>query len=183
MIYSLLSLQASEVADSNAVSALNDSKQRVRTMALVHETLYQSTDISWVRADDFVRRLISDLQGVYQPDPKQIRIATDVDCFVIDLDRAIPVGLVLNELVSNAFKYAFPAGRAGEIRVGFRLVGEDMVELDVSDNGVGMPETEAGAQSLGLRLVEALTAQLGAERRREGNGGTHWRIVFRQRSD
>ena len=183
VVYGLLALQARELRDPAASSALAESQQRVKVMATVHETLYESVSVSHIRADEFASRIVSDLKNVYAIDPARIRIDTSLDCFILDLEQAIPVGLILNELLTNAFKHAFPGSQEGAVRVGISLRDDASIELCVCDDGVGMGRApdDAEAATLGLRLVGALSRQLDGHVEFAGGPGTEVRVIFAHR--
>lgn len=183
VVYGLLALQKRRLNDVAAVAALADSQQRVKVMATVHETLYESTNVSYVQVDEFVMRIVSDLASAYTLDPSRIRIETSLDAFVLGLEQAIPVGLILNELITNALKHAFPDARRGVVRVDVVLMENDAIELCVRDDGIGMKAGRAGEQSrtLGLRLVDALSHQLDGRVEYVVDQGTRARVSFPHR--
>ncbi len=162
IICSLLSLQASEIEDPNAGQTFKESQDRVKAMALIHERLYQSGDLAKIDFAGYVRNLTGHLLRSYKVDSKTVRLNLDVAPVPMSLDVAIPCGLIINELVSNALKYAFPHGKSGEIIVRFGEGAGQMLMLHVSDTGVGLPEgtDPERSESLGLKLVRSLTEQL-----------------------
>ena len=162
VIRSLLNLQARSLPEGPARHAMMETGARIRAMALVHEKLYQSGNLSHISVRDFARELIDQIRESSGLGLKGIRIENDIADVGMGLDTAIPVGLLINELVSNCAKHAFPAGRSGRIRVTLDECGSD-VKLSVEDEGIGLP---AGfdvnrARSMGLRLAVALARQLG----------------------
>jgi PAS domain S-box-containing protein len=164
IIHSLLDLQSGQVSDPAAQGALRDAQNRVKSMSLIHQTLYQSQDFANVDFGAFLASLLPTLVSSYSIDPD--RIALDMRTNKVDLpiDRAIPCGLIVNELISNAMKHAFPDGRAGRIAVDL-AAGEEAVVLSVSDDGIGLPpQWDADASpTLGLQLVTLLADQMKAE--------------------
>jgi two-component sensor histidine kinase len=148
-------------------------------IALVHEKLYTSDDPSLIDLSDYTRSLVDRLRGTLSRS-EAVRIGVNADPVALSADRAVPVGLILNELISNAFKHAFPGERTGEIEVELRLVGEQQCLIRVRDNGVGVPEglDITKTSSLGLQLVHGLAKQLNGtvELRREG--GTIFEVKF-----
>lgn len=184
VVYSLLSLQARQSADPKLTEALAESQQRVRTMALVHESLYRSQSVARIQAAEFIKALVGNLAMLYLSDPGRIRLSTDLEPVELTLDQAVPVGLIINELVSNAVKHGFPDGRGGTIEVSIARSDPDMVELGVRDDGVGMdPVTDPGASStLGLQLVTAMSDQLGAQLKLASEQGTSIHIRFQSKS-
>jgi PAS domain S-box-containing protein len=180
VISSLLSLQAEYVADPEAREAFLESRGRVRTMAVLHESLYRSGDLGRIDLGRQVRGLCAELFRSYGVEPNRIELRTDLAEAPLDLDRAIPCGLLLNELVSNALKHAFPGGRGGWVRVALHTGPNEEYTLIVSDNGVGLPQDldVLATSSLGLQLVQTLTRQLGGRLNVERTGGTTFQITF-----
>jgi two-component sensor histidine kinase len=180
IISSLLTLQADQVNDPGALELLRESRNRVRSMAQIHETLYRSADLSRADFAAYIESLGSQLFRSYAVDPGRVRWHAEVAPVSLDLDRAIPCGLILNELISNALKHAFPEGRSGEIVVRLYVTPEGMYTLVVSDNGVGLPEGRNARPtgSLGLQLVATLARQLRGRLELERHGGTTFRLTF-----
>ncbi|MDX1925596.1 MAG: PAS domain S-box protein [Pirellulaceae bacterium] len=162
IITSLLNLQAETVQDPTTLKLLRESQNRVRSMALVHETLYRSGDLGWIDFGTYVDAICSYLSRAYGIDNYRIHIEVHVDQISLDLDRAIPCGLIINELVSNALKYAFPENRSGRITVQLTSNSDQNYTLAVEDDGVGLPpDLDLGKiKSLGLQLVSDLVRQL-----------------------
>jgi PAS domain S-box-containing protein len=180
VISSLLSLQASHVEDPRALEMFEESRNRVRLIAKVHESLYGGENISGVEATAFVRDVTNDLFRSYAINPEAVRLTADVASDPLGVDLAVPCGLIINELVSNALKHAFPAGRKGEIRVELRRHPSGAYRLKVKDDGIGLP-SEASyreARSLGWQLVNALTRQLGGSIEVTGGEGTEVTVTF-----
>ena len=147
-------------------------------MALIHEKLYRSVDMARVDFRDYAEGLTAGLQRSYFPGPG-VRVFADIESVSLDIDLAIPCGLIINELVSNSLKYAFPDGRTGEIRVGLAR-DESNYTLTVSDNGIGLPSglDFRDTPSLGLQLVNMLVSQLEGTIELDSAGGTMFRITF-----
>lgn len=166
IVYSLLDMQLSQIADPVARDMLRDSCSRVRSMAQIHQTLYQSGDVSQVDLGYFLDVLVASLSGSYAVDADKITIASQVDNVHLAIEQAVPCGLIANELISNCLKHAFPDGHTGKITIDASLTGDHggrSVCLSVSDNGIGLPDDldiENGG-SLGLHLVHMLVDQLG----------------------
>jgi PAS domain S-box-containing protein len=165
IISSLLNLQSTEIEDLEARQKFRESQDRVKAMALIHERLYQSGDLAKIDFSGYVRSLTGHLLRSYQVNANSIRLSLKVDPVPMNLDVAIPCGLMINELVSNAFKYAFPTPAGGEILVRFSEENGGKLGLVVSDNGIGFPEDKnpEESDSLGLKLVRTLTEQLGGQ--------------------
>lgn len=170
---SLLRLQAERVEDESARRALREGQSRIRSMALVHELLYRSKDLSRVDLAEYVRDLVRQLVRSHGAEAAHVRVETRLTSVAMPIDIAVPCGLILNELVSNALKHAFPAGHKGLIEVAIEARDRSYV-LTVRDDGVGLPSDldPAATTTLGLRLVRTLADQLGAELLVRSKGGT-----------
>jgi PAS domain S-box-containing protein len=183
VIASLLRLQSYTVTDTAMRELLRDSQNRVHAMALVHEWLYQAHDLAHVDFATYLRELAASVLRSYEDQSAQIALefATD-DAVALDIDTAIPLGLILTELVSNSVKHAFPNGRTGTITIGLHLDADHLV-LRISDTGVGLPESLdlQTTNSLGLQLVGDLAEQLGGRVRIERCGGATFQIRIPQR--
>lgn len=161
IIISLIRLQKNLVHDMPTRNVLLDSESRIRSMALVHEKLYRSEDLATIPMGEYVRTLATTLISTYSLNPSRIQISIDMSDLLFDINTAIPVGLILNELITNTFKHAFPEGFEGKIEIlGSRT--QSSIILTVRDNGVGLPPdlNPKEITSLGLHLVQTLTEQL-----------------------
>jgi PAS domain S-box-containing protein len=179
VITSLLSLQSKTIRDEQALSVFQDSQNRVKSMALIHETLYQSKDLSRINFAEYLQKLVAHVSRSYRIRPEAIRININVDDVSLPIDMAVPCGLIINELASNSLKYAFPADTGGEINITFERADAQYV-LRVSDTGVGLPadfDPEMG-KSLGMKLVRMLTGQLCGELECRNGVGTIFEIKF-----
>ncbi len=182
VISSLLSLQARSLSDEPAQRALKDMQKRVRAMALVHEKLYRSPNLSRIDFGDYVRSLVVSLVASQSVRPERIRSRVDIQNIAFDLQTAVPLALIINELVSNAVKHAFPDEREGEIALELRRREDGRFSLTVRDDGAGLPAGfDAGrAESLGLGIVTMLVAQLDGTLESGNEGGAVFRIVFQE---
>ncbi len=180
VISSLMALQAGYTDDDRVHQMFRESQGRIRSMALVHEQLYRSHDLARIDFSQYIHELTSNLMRSYQRTMGTIRLDVKSDPIYLDIDTAIPCGLIINELVSNALKHAFPNGRDGLITVAFQKSRDRSLSLMVRDNGVGFPEglNVYKTESLGLQLVTSLTAQLNATIGLQQNGGTVFEIRF-----
>ncbi|MDB5408700.1 MAG: protein kinase [Rhodospirillales bacterium] len=180
LISSLLNLQAARIADRSVAELFAESRNRVRSMALVHENLYRAGNFVRIPMRDHIQSLCAHLIRAYGLHGHHVELATEVDDVQLNLDRAVSAGLIINELVSNAFKHAFPDDRSGCIRVALTLRDEGRCMLLVRDDGVGLPpELDVGrAGSLGLQLVRDLTEQLHGILAVRRDGGTIFTITF-----
>jgi PAS domain S-box-containing protein len=181
IISGLLQLQLRETEEEQALRALRESRNRVHSMAIIHEILYQSEDLARVDFARYIRTLTDHLWRSYGIDSQTVTLKASIAAVPFNVDVAIYCGLIVNELLSNALKHAFPAGRAGEIRLELEPTGNNRVSLTVGDNGVGLPPevTLNTTQTLGLRLVGLLAQQLEGTLELDRNGGTSFTIVFR----
>lgn len=163
MVSSLLSLQTKNTRSKAAIEALEEGKSRVKAMALIHQKLYQNEDLSVIEMQGYIESLINSVQSVYRKNGHNIDITVDTEGVELDVDRAIPFGLILNELVSNSFKYAFPEDDGkGKIYIQIRKTEEQEGFFEYSDNGVGLPEDteDLSKSSMGIRLMNRLANQL-----------------------
>lgn len=180
IISSLLNLQAGQLKDHDTSSLFRESQARVRSMALIHEKLYQSKDLARIDFDSYVRDLMVYLFRSYAANPDQIRTTIETYDMFLGIDTAIPCGLIISELVTNSLKYAFPNGARGEIYIGLAPEDDGHLTLKVNDNGIGFaPEFDwRDTDSLGLQLVSTLTTQLHGTIDVSGQGGTSFKITF-----
>jgi PAS domain S-box-containing protein len=182
VIISLLGLQSRYIQDEATQTLFAELQERIRSMSLIHEKLYQSRELARVDFASYVREMVNGLGQMFGARSAAIRLTVDVEDVVLGVDTAIPCGLMINELVTNALKYAFPNGSSGEVRVSFRPEGENWV-LSVSDNGAGLPPEHAdlgSPHSFGLRLIRILTEQLEGTLEVDLSSGTAYTIRFRQ---
>lgn len=163
IVHSLLDLQSSRVSDRAVLDMLRDSQNRIRSMGLIHQTLYQSKDFAQVNFSHFLDSLVPTLVASYGVNPDRITLSIEAAQLLLPINAAIPCGLVVNELISNALKHAFPDGRSGEIEVKLFADTAGKAVLSVSDNGVGIPEgiDMMTSDTLGMQLITLLTDQLG----------------------
>lgn len=180
VISSLVSLQSNELGDESARAALYDVSHRVRSMALVHEKLYQSEDLARVDFADYAESLLEYLWHAHGSRAARIRLRTELEPTYVSVEAALPSGLILNELVGNALKHAFPERREGEVAVSLCAGDGGPIWLEVRDDGTGLPPglDWREADSLGLRLVRMLATQLRASVEVSRNGGTAFAITF-----
>ncbi len=183
VITSLLKLQATKIDDEQYVDMFKESQTRIKSMALVHEKLYRSKSLADVDFKEYIKSLSISLFRSYGPLSRNIDLKTDVEDVSLGLEGAVPCGLIINELVSNSIKYAFPEQKKGEIRIAFYSLNEEEIVLEVSDNGIGMPEELdiRNVESMGLHLVKILSErQLRGKIELSRTGGTHFHIRFRR---
>ncbi len=179
VVSSLLTLQTGRTQDEGTGQLLRDGQNRIQMIALVHEKLYNSDDPSLIDLSEYTRSLVERLRSTLVRSDV-IRINVSADPVVLSADRAVSVGLILNELISNAFKHAFPGERTGEIGVELRSMGEEQYLIRVRDDGVGVPEglDITKTSSLGLQLVHGLAKQLNGTVELRRDGGTIFEVKF-----
>lgn len=179
IISSIINLQSESIEDARAKQLFADTRARVRSIALVHERLYESKNLANIDFGDYVAGLVRDVFEAFGVDRDRISIEFHIEDVGLDLDKVINCGLIINELISNSLKYAFPNGRSGRITVALATAKRDAI-LTVSDDGVGIPPNRSAdsAGTLGLVLVEGLTKELGGELVKSSEGGTHFKITF-----
>lgn len=179
IISSLLSMQSDELSE-DARKAFDESQGRVRSMALVHEQLYDRERPEQLDFSDYVSTLTTELFAAYSIHRGVIDLVLDLEPLLLDLDQAIPCGMILNELVTNSLKYAFPETHNGKITVAVHLNGGGQVALRVADNGIGLAPglNWREPQSVGLRIVDILTAQLGGILEYSGGAGADFTLTF-----
>ncbi len=179
IISSLLNLQSDSIANAEVVAQFQDSQDRIRSMALIHERLYRSDSLAYIDFGPYLRDLVSSLVQTYRRQAQGVRLQVDASSTLMDIDTAIPCGLILNELVSNALKHAFPAGAEGV--VGVSLCSDaGKYTLVVWDDGIGFPEgiDFRNTASLGLQLVNSLARQLNGTAELYRENGTRFEIIF-----
>jgi PAS domain S-box-containing protein len=184
IVSSLLNLQSHTIRNPQVLSVLQESRDRIRTMSLVHEKLYRSESLTGIRFDEYAKELAAGLFDSYGADPFKVSLKIDAEVVSLGMDTAVPCGLIVNELVSNSLKHAFPADwtKNGLISIRLRRERNGWIRLAVADNGRGLPPgmDVKEAQSLGLHLVTMLTEdQLGGKLKIEKRNGTKITIEFK----
>jgi two-component sensor histidine kinase len=180
IISSLLNLQTSSITDGIIKAAVLESQNRVKTMALIHQLLYESDRFSSIDFPKYLGQLLFTLHESYKNPDKNISYDITTDEIRLDIDRAVPLGLITNELVTNAYKYAFKNIPEGRIEIGLRKIPDGRYSLTISDNGTGLPETFDldHTNTLGLKLVRLLTEQIDGELEITNDGGAAFTIFF-----
>ncbi len=180
VISSLLNLQSANIEDKKTLEMFRESQNRVISMAKIHEKLYRSGDLAKIDFAEYIRSLTYDLLRSYRSTSNHVDLKINVQNIRLGIDTAIPCGLIINELVSNSLKHAFPAGEKGEIHVDLLMNNDNSFTLVVGDNGIGLPEdiNFRSTESLGLLLVSTLTNQLEGSIEVDRSSGTEFRITF-----
>jgi PAS domain S-box-containing protein len=181
IVSSLLNLQSGYIQNQEFLEMLRDSQNRIRSIALVHEKLYQSNDLANIKFSEYVRNLLSYLFRSYGVDHGTVQTKLDIDDVPLEIDTIISCGLIINELVSNSLKHAFPENSKGDICVALHPY-EDQFMLAVSDNGIGLPQDMEikNTESLGLKLVTALVEEIKGTLEFHSNGGLQFKIVLKK---
>ena len=185
IISSLLSLQSMQLDDDEMIDILRDSQNRIRSMAMVHEKLYMSKDLSNINMSEYIKKLVLTLFDSYSTKKTQIMPILELDDIFMNIETGIPCGIIINELVSNSLKYAYPEDNKGSIFVGLKYK-KDYYELTVSDDGVGIPENinlEETPETLGLMLVNSLISQLDGSIEFNQDYNTEFKINFKNKEE
>ncbi|MDH4028955.1 MAG: PAS domain S-box protein [Nitrospirota bacterium] len=181
IICSLFNLQKSSIKDRNAYEMVSECQNRIRAIALVHEKFYNSESLANINLNDYINDLVQNLFHFNEINPNRIRLETAIDNILVDVNSAIPCGLILNELVGNCLQYAFPQERKGRISVSIFLTNSDCVNITVKDNGVDLSGFYDIIEELplGFQIVNALIKQLKGKMEIIRGDGTEYIITFR----
>ncbi len=180
VVYSLLNMQIHETGDARSIEVLRESQSRIRSMSLVHEKLYDSADQASINAGDFIQTITHELMEAYDA-AGRINCIVKVSDVTLDINIAVPCGLVVNEILSNAFKYAFPNHRSGTITITVKQRDKHFLNIQISDDGVGLPDDFdfQTASTMGMTLVRILVqGQLEGTINIDGQNGTRFNITF-----
>ncbi len=182
IISSLLNMQAEHYKNPEAKEAINTSRSRVKAMAIVHENLYRSPDLAKTPMDGYIRKLVKNIYSVYGVTEERIGLECRVDGISFGLDTIIPLGLIINEAISNSLKHAFPEGRSGKISISLTRFSEFGYTLRIKDNGIGISQQLKleTAGSLGMILITGLTSQLDGSSKLTNGNGTELLIEFKE---
>jgi len=181
IISSLLSLQSQHIQDKRDLKIFKSSQNRVKTMSLIHEELYSSQDFSHINLSEYIRNLTKELLTSHIGDPGRVQLTVNVEDIKMELETAIPLGLLINEIVANSVNHAFPHHQKGEIIVDLQRDGDAFI-LKISDNGIGIPKhiDFEKAETLGFQLVNNLVNQLDGEIEMQTNNGTTFIVKFKE---
>ena len=182
IISSLLNLQQYSIKDPDSLEAFRETKNRVNVMAMVHEEIYKSKDLGSIEVGDYIENLLKSLYRTYITNTELVELEMDVEPINIDIDNAIPLGIIINELITNSLKYAFPNGKKGKVNLSLHSKNEDYILIE-SDNGIGIPEEIdfKNAETLGLQLVNTLVSQINGIIELNRDNGTKFLIKFRDK--
>lgn len=184
VVSNLLEFQSDYTDNSQVLSILEESQNRVQSMALIHEKLYRSTGLDKIDFGEYLEALVDNLFESYNITENRISLETDVDSIFLNIETANPCGLIVNELISNAFKHAFPDGREGKIWLRLSQDSEGVITLIIKDNGVGIPEELdiTKVDSLGMELISTLTQQIKGKLEMKKDNGTTFILTFSERN-
>jgi PAS domain S-box-containing protein len=182
VISSLLNLQAASIKDPQVVQLFRESQTRITSIALLHETLHRSNDLSCIRMSNYLRTLAGHVFRSYGIDPKAVVLDLLVEDLAFDIDTAMTCGMIVEELLSNSLKHAYAGGKEGRIQIELQAQDEGAYLLQVSDDGVGISKdgVKRNPGSLGLELVNLLAGKLDGTVELQRGPGTAWRIEFHQ---
>jgi two-component sensor histidine kinase len=179
IVMSLLNSQAASLQDKAALSAIGESQNRVQAMALIHQKLYQTEGVARIPMKAYIEELVAYLQDTYGLSRK-VGFKLCIESIELDVNLAVPLGLIINEAITNAFKYAFPQDRSGVVHVNLLKQADTRYELTIEDDGVGLPGgyDPSQSRSLGMTLIHGFSAQLGGELTIESSGGVKQSLLF-----
>ena len=180
IVSSLFELEMNKPVDEKSMQVLAKARSRIETMSRIYGRMYQSDDLNSVPLDEYICEFTDWISDIFSDEARRVRFSTSLVKISVDLRVAVPLGLILNELVTNSMKYAYPPGKKGEIRIELsKSLG--YAEISVSDNGPGLPDgfDPSKAGTLGLKLVTMLTEQIKGEVAFENKNGTTVRVKFR----
>ena len=183
VISSMLQLQSVSLDDEKTIDIFRRSQDRIKSMAIIHDMLYQAQDFSKIDFRDYIETLTETLFSSYKKETQDITLIIDVKDVFLNLDTAVPLGLIINELVTNSLKHGFKERDEGEISIALSHIDDDKIELNVRDNGIGLPEgfNIKEAESLGLEIVAVLSEkQLNGDLKIKRDSGTEFQIVFQK---
>ena len=180
IVSSLFGLSANRIENPELQSIISDMRHRIHSLSLVHDKLYRSTDLASVKMKDYVSSLVHSLVGSYSASNQSIDVVISAEGISFDLERAVPCALIVNELVTNALKYAFPDQKEGTIKITFMKIADGRNRMEVRDNGIGLPASLniTSVESFGFRIVKVIAGQLGARMQIGKNGGALFRFEF-----
>jgi two-component sensor histidine kinase/sensor domain CHASE-containing protein len=183
IISSLLRLQSRKFTDEETIEAFRESQNRAKMMAIAHEKLYQSRDLENIELENYVSTLSNYLLNTYGCEPEDIKIDINIKNVILSIDTAIPLGLILNEMVSNALKHAFK-NHKGKIQIEMRPEDNGLYALTIRDNGIGFPEDIdfTNTESLGMQIVVSLVEQIEGRIELKRDNGTEFKIMFKELS-
>lgn len=179
LISSLLNLQSKSIDDKMALQAINEGKSRVRSMALIHQDLYQTDRFTTVNVQQYFQKLCNELFQTYNINADRISLQLEIENIELDVDTLVPLGLIFNELITNSLKYAFPEETKGQLKISLKETNGELV-LNIKDNGIGYDPEKVRDNSFGQNLVRSLVNQLEGEMKIQAQEGTNIEIILRE---
>jgi PAS domain S-box-containing protein len=185
VMLSLLRLQTRKIEDKKMVEILRVWQNRLRSIALVHEKLYESENLARIEFGSYIQRLAVSLFHAFNVKESSVLLEMNIESISLDISTAIPLGLIINELVSNSLKHAFPEGRKGKIRLDFHKKNKNSYSLIIKDNGIGLPKNIKfqNPQTLGFQLINDLIDQIDGSVEVSRRGGTTFKIIFQKKGE
>ena len=177
VVSSLLALQSNQVEDAHTKEAMQEGQNRVQSIGIVHQKLYQGKDLGAIEMKDYFINLSDSILDSFGAQ-KRVQVECAMDALNVDVDTAVPLGLIVNELLTNTIKYAFPGGRSGKVQITLAQAANGNLQMQVSDNGVGKSGAISGT-GFGGQLISLLTQQLDGTMKEENNNGTHVFFEFK----
>lgn len=177
LVSSLLTLQSRDIDDVKAKAAIQEGKSRVRSMALIHQDLYQKEELKDINVKEYLEKLTKDLFMTYKIDNQLVDLKLDIEDIDLDVDTIVPLGLIINEMITNSLKYAFKENTQGILKVSLKTEGKDL-KLNISDDGIGFEEDNIRDDSFGTTMINALTRQLKGNLTIDSTNGTSSTLVF-----
>lgn len=178
IVSSLLSLQSNYITDNQALEAVKDSQNRVHSMSLIHQSLYSEENLSSINVRDYITQLILNLCNSYNTEERNIRITYDISPFMIDVDTIVPIGLIINEVITNAIKHAFVGKKNGQIKLTIHEENNGL-KISVYDNGIGVQENAQNKNSFGLKLIQAFLKKLNGTMKIWNEDGTKLELTLK----
>ncbi len=183
LISGIFELQSTKFEDSRLREIMEEGQGRIKSMALIHEQLYENVDLGQVDLEDYISRLAKVIASTFSAPDQDITLKVDVEHLDYDLNLAVPLGLIVNELITNCYKHAFKGRKQGVISIRCKSISETTCEMEIQDDGLGLPKSfdPAKSKSLGLRLVRGLSSQMEGSFRAENDSGAHFYVQFKNR--
>jgi len=180
IVSSLLRLQSRKIKDKKVLGIFNQSQNQIKSMAFIHEKLYQSKSFSRIDFGSYIEKLIKHLAYFYEGEKKEIKFNINIENIYLEINRAIPLGLITNELVTNSLKYAFPTGEKGEIYIHMKKSPEGKFTIVIGDDGLGVKSSKEifESETLGVQIVQDLVRQIKGTIELDIEKGLAYRIVF-----
>jgi len=184
IVISLLNTQSAYLDNADALVAIRNSQNRMHAMSLIHQKLYQSDNLAEIDMKWYIKELVDYMIECFSTDRK-IQFTLETETIKLDVAQAVPLGLILNEAISNAIKYAFPEGRKGEVHISFLSFEDNMCVLKIADNGIGLPDNfnPKNSESLGMSLMTGLTEQLNGQIKMWNDNGLVLHVSFKKHND